>query len=211
MQIGSDSEKKTETEGHPNHMTNKRKACSFQNQYYSSLVFIPHTTRKKSPDSPTKHSSPFQKSLGHNIYCYLPSESRCYSPSRRRCEQNTRIHTSPPYVFHRQEERKSGCYQSREEGMILKIVPENADLGAPCTDNQLRDVMKLVMRQSGPTRRMLPNERSSCPSDATLRRFRLRHGSRIRFASPLVQEGKPFRALNAETVSNHFATLQELF
>ena len=72
------------------------------------------------------------------------------------------------------------------------------------------EAISVVLGKLTPARRLtLPFKRDK-PSAGYLRAFRRRHGKVIRFGKPLRQEAKRFRAVNAESLTTHFATIEKL-
>ena len=87
----------------------------------------------------------------------------------------------------------------QEEQCIVDFILRNATKGVPLTQRQLL-----------PARRLLLPFKRDKPSVGYLRAFRRRHGKQIRFDKPLRQEAKRFWAINAESLTTHFAIIERL-
>eukprot|EP00178_Gracilaria_changii_P018579 TRINITY_DN531_c0_g1_i1.p1 TRINITY_DN531_c0_g1~~TRINITY_DN531_c0_g1_i1.p1 ORF type:complete len:353 (+),score=29.71 TRINITY_DN531_c0_g1_i1:40-1059(+) len=99
---------------------------------------------------------------------------------------------------------------NEEEQRIVCFLLRFAERGTPLTNHHLREAIKLFCET-------LPQERlQSLPfnfvniSDYFLWSFRQRHKDKLCFTRPLAQKNKRFRAVNAEALTHHFATLQRL-
>lgn len=105
---------------------------------------------------------------------------------------------------------RRACLTTVEEKQILDLVLRFADKGYPLNRQHLREAASVVII-SLPTERQnqLPFKNAT-PGNWWIRSFYSRHKEQLKYAMPRQQEGKRFRAMNADALTSHFAQLVEL-
>ena len=82
--------------------------------------------------------------------------------------------------------------------------------GLPLTQQHVKEAVSFVVSCLSPAERLMLPFKHGGPSDVYLRAFRRRHAEKIKFGRPLSQESKRFAAVNMESLSPHFGTIEKL-
>lgn len=105
---------------------------------------------------------------------------------------------------------KKYALSTKQENHIVQFLLRYAKRRIPLTLEHLREAISSVKATFSPDERMLLPFKKETTSDGYLRASRRRHGDQLKFGRPLMQEAKRFAAVNTETLTTHFATLEKL-
>jgi len=101
-------------------------------------------------------------------------------------------------------------FSDSEEETIIATLLSFADRGVPLNRRHLKEAIKTFVSHLPASRRASIRFREGIPGYRFLRDFEKRHESRIVFGRGTRQEAKRWAAVNGETLSTHFATLEKI-
>jgi len=101
-------------------------------------------------------------------------------------------------------------FSEAEEDVIISTLVAFADKGVPLNRRHLQEAFKTFIGQLAPSRRAAMPFRNGVPGWRFLTDFEKRHRDRIFFGRGTRQEAKRWSAVNGETLSTHFATLEKI-
>lgn len=97
-----------------------------------------------------------------------------------------------------------------EENVILQSILRFADRGIPLSREHVRDAAHITIERLPAARRESLPFKNSYPGKKWLASFYKRHKDQLKFTVPCPQEAERFAAVNANTLTSHFAQLREL-
>jgi len=97
-----------------------------------------------------------------------------------------------------------------EEKIILQLILRFADRGIPMTRQHVREAASIVIQTFSSERKSRLPFTGDIPERKWVSGFYMRHKDFIKCGQPNYQEGKRFRATNAETLCNHYSALEAL-
>ena len=110
----------------------------------------------------------------------------------------------------KRQRRYRTAFTEIEENNLVEFVLSWADKGVPLTRRHLVEATSLfISTMSAERRRHLPFK-NDVPGPRWVRLFYSRHRDALKLALPYFQEEKRYAAVNAETLTSHFAKLQAL-
>ena len=113
--------------------------------------------------------------------------------------------TTPP----KKPGRKTAL-SKQQETEIVEMLLRFARRRLPLTQQHLKEAVSFVVSCLSPGERLMLPFKHGGPSDFYLRAFRRRNAEKIKFGRPLSQESKRFAAVNMESLSTHFGTIEKL-
>eukprot|EP00171_Calliarthron_tuberculosum_P004807 IDg4807t1 len=102
------------------------------------------------------------------------------------------------------------AFSAAEEKVVVDLLCRFADRGIPLSRAHLKEAFALFIKRLPILRQVKLPFRGGQPGPKFLRGFTRRNKERLRFVRPLLQEGKRFAAVNAESITTHYATLEKL-
>ena len=97
-----------------------------------------------------------------------------------------------------------------EERTVVQMVLKYADRGIPLTREHVRDAIQMLVHSLPEKRKSMIPFRDGRPGVKYMRLFEKRHIRALKVAVLRYQEAKRHAAVNAETLSSHFSTLQKV-
>lgn len=111
---------------------------------------------------------------------------------------------------HAQHPKQRTAFTNVEELRIVELVLKFADKGVPLNRLHLLEAASIVAKTLPISEQQKLPFKNGVPGVRWGRSFLARHRSALKYAIPDAQEEKRYRAVNASTLSMHFAQLQEL-
>jgi len=97
-----------------------------------------------------------------------------------------------------------------EEQTIVDTIQVYWVSGHPLTHKDIMDAVELLVKNMPFSRRLTLPFRDGRPGRRFVKNFLARHKEVLAYREPLRQEAARFRAVNAETLTTHFAALQKV-
>ena len=102
------------------------------------------------------------------------------------------------------------AFSACEEDVVVKALEVFSDHGTPLTQRHLQEAFAtLISTMSDERKKSLPFK-NEIPGKKFCRLFLARHKERLRYCVQTYQSGVRWTAVNAETLTTHFATLENL-
>lgn len=114
----------------------------------------------------------------------------------------------------RSDKQKAGrrrAFTESEESIVVEMLCRYSDRGVPLGRKQVAEAFAILVVNFSAERRYTLPFRDRRPGKTFLQSFTLRHRATLRFAKPLMQEGKRYASVNTEALTQHFAVLARIY